>query len=580
VKNGAAHLCSALLSHGVTHTFGIPGSQNLSLYEALRESGIRCVLTTNELAAGFMANGYCRASGRLAALITIPGPGFTWALTSIAEAFQDSVAILHLVGRPPGSDHRFHFQAIDQQAVAAPLIKGTFCIDAPGDIERVLEKAVRLAGEGEPGPVLVEWTRYALEGAAIPQAPPCAVSPRKVELSDLAEVVRALANAKYPVILVGQGAIDAASLVRELAETLGAPVFSTASGRGVLPEDHALAFCFDGERGNVHTINELLALSDLVLVLGCKLGFSGTIGFQLKLPSDRIVRVDASEDVLRVTCPARLGFVDSVEAFLDRIVPEFAKIGKHCSCSWTKEEISSWTRRLRRPATDLPEPTMLGTEFGGVAHFFGALRRALPRDSIVCADSGLHQQLLRRHFDVLAPRGLLFPSDYQSMGYGLPAAIGAKLAAPDRPVVAIIGDGGFALSGLELLTAVRENISLTVVVFNDGYLGRIRMEQLGAHGRTNSVGLQNPDFEAFALAVGAAYELVEGNPESMLRECIERPGVTLVELRLGDRAMTHAIRARGLGRKVARKVGGQEMPRKLKRLLARGVSLIRAPFRC
>jgi acetolactate synthase I/II/III large subunit len=346
-------------------------------------------------------------------------------------------------------------------------------------------------------------------------------------------------------------------------------VFSTASGRGVLPEDHVLALCFDGERGNVDTINELLALSDLVLVLGCKLGFSGTIGFQLKLPSDRIVRVDASGDVLRVTCPARLAFVDSVEAFLGRIVPEVAKLAEHRSCAWTKAEISTWTRRLRRPATDLPEPTVQGTEFGRVAHFFGALRRALPRDSIVCADSGLHQQLLRRYFDVLAPRGLLFPSDYQSMGYGLPAAIGAKLAAPDRPVVAVIGDGGFALSGLELLTAVRENISLTVVVFNDGYLGRIRMEQLAAHGRTNSVELQNPDFEAFALAVGAAYQLVEGNPESMLRECVERPGVTLVELRLGDSARIHAIRARGLGRNVAQKVLGEEMVKKLKRLLRR-----------
>jgi acetolactate synthase-1/2/3 large subunit len=562
----------------VTHAFGVPGSQNLALYEALRESGIRSVLTTNELAAGFMANGYYRASGRLAALITIPGPGFTWALTSIAEALQDSVAVLHLVGRPPGSDHRFHLQAIDQQAVAAPLIKGMFRIDAPIDIERATGKAVRLAREGEPGPVLVEWTPRALEGAAIPQAPSTAVAPPKAEC-DMAEMALALANAKYPVILVGQGAIGAAPLVRKLAEMLGAPVFSTASGRGVLPEDHALALCFDGERGNVDTINELLALSDLVLVLGCKLGFSGTMGFRLKLPSDRIVRVDASADVLRVTCPARLGFTESVEAFLERIVPELTKLAEHCSCAWTKEEISTWTRRLRRPATNFPEPTVQGTESGRIEHFFGGLRHALPRDSIVCADSGLHQQLLRRYFDVLAPRGLLFPSDYQSMGYGLPAAIGAKLAAPNRPVVAVIGDGGFALSGLELLTAVRENISLTVVVFNDGYLGRIRMEQLAANGRTNSVGLQNPDFEAFALAVGAAYQLVEGNPESMLRECVGRTGVTLVELRLGDSASTHAIRARGLGRNLARKVLTEEMIKKLKRLIPRGVSLIRVPFR-
>lgn len=570
MKNGAALLCSALAAHGVNHIFGVPGSQNLALYDALRQSSIRSVLATNELAAGFMANGYYRASGRLAPLVTIPGPGFTMALTPIAEALQDSVALLHIVGRPPGSDHRLHLQAIDQRAVAAPLVKGAFRIDAPRDIVPELEKAVRLALEGEPGPVILEWIQAALEDAATLEPQNGVRARHETRQFDVVEAASALASAKHPVILVGQGAIGAARRLRELAEVLGAPVFSTASGRGVLPEDHALALCFDGERRNVDTINELLALSDLVLVLGSKLGFSGTIGFRLKLPSKQVMRVDASADILRATCPAMsVAYAESVEAFLDRVLPEVAKLAPHIASTWTKDEISRWTRRLRYPASDMVEPIVQGTKQGAIAHFFTALRRALPRNGIVCADSGLHQQMLRRHFDVLAPRGLLFPSDYQSMGFGLPAAIGAKLAAPERPVVAVIGDGGFSMTGLELLTAVRENIPLTVIVFNDGYLGRIRLEQLATYGRTSSVELQNPDFEAFALAVGARYALVEGEPETLIRECVERPGVTLVELRLGEGIRGHAVRARGILHNVVKRKIGPEVVKKLKRLLSR-----------
>lgn len=568
MKNGAALLCTALESHGVEHVFGVPGSQNRALYEALRKSRIRSVLTTSELAAGFMANGYYRASGRIAPLLTIPGPGFTWALTPVAEALQDSVALVHLVGRAPGSDHRLHLQAIDQRAVATPLVKGAFRIDHPSHIQPELGKAMRLAVEGEPGPVLVELTSHALESAAPSMVEKAAEVQPATGGADVGEVVAWLARAKYPVLLVGQGAVDAASLVHELAEILGAPVFSTASGRGVLPEDHALALGFDGERGNVAVINELLAISDLVLVLGCKLGFAGSLGFELKLPSERVVRVDTSADALRVTYPAKVAFIESVEAFLGRVVPEVAKWRETHASAWKKDDIARWAKRLRQTAVDTPEPTIRGMKSGRVADFFAALRRALPRDGIVCADSGLHQQLLRRHFEVLTPRGLLFPSDYQSMGFGLPAAIGAKFAVPERPVVAVVGDGGFTMSGLELLTALRENISLTVIVFNDGQLGRIRLSQLAASGRTNSVELSNPDFEAFALAVGATYALVNGDPEPILRACVGRPGVTLVELRLGDSARIHTLRARGLVRGAARTGLSQGMLDRVKQLLS------------
>src|SRR5262249_45138853 len=212
VSNGAAHLCATLESHDIAHVFGVPGTQSLVLYEALRDSKIRSVLATNELAAGFMANGYYRASGRLAPLLTIPGPGFTWALTAVAEALQDSVALVHLVGRPLGSDHRLHLQAIDQKAVAAPLVKGTFRLDDPEHIESELGKAIRLALEGEPGPVLVEWSQHALQSPFRARASSSPVVSHTTTGADIQEVVEDLVRAKHPIIVVGQGAVAAASL--------------------------------------------------------------------------------------------------------------------------------------------------------------------------------------------------------------------------------------------------------------------------------------------------------------------------------------------------------------------------------
>jgi acetolactate synthase-1/2/3 large subunit len=218
---------------------------------------------------------------------------------------------------------------------------------------------------------------------------------------------------------------------------------------------------------------------------------------------------------------------------------------------------------LRVGATE-PEPAVYGARPSTAAAFFAALRAALPRNGIVVADSGLHQTLLRRHFDVLATRGLLFPSDFQSMGFGLPAAIGARLAAPTRPVVALIGDGGFAMSGLELLTAVREKIPLTVVVFVDGALNRIRLTQLERYGRSAHVDLLNPDFALFAKAVGARYAKCDGDAERVLQRAIASGDVTLVEVHVGDSPAVHAARVQGLARAAVRRVAGPRVAEALR----------------
>lgn len=568
VTNGAELLCNTLESLGIEHIFGVPGTQNVSLYEALHRSKIRSVLATHELGASFMANGYYRASGKIAPLITIQGPGFTYALTGIAEARHDSAAVLHIVGQPSAKARKFEFQALDQYAISGTLAKRVFSIADVDEIPSVTAEAYSLALSGEPGPVLLTWTREALAGtpaSPFEQPVPGHVDGTISGDSIVEEAAGLLCAARRPILFAGQGAIGAAGLVHRLSDLIASPVLTTASGRGIFPEDHERALGFDFNRGDVSVLNDMIRQSDCVVVLGCKFSHPGTNGFQLELPSDRLIHVDASEAVLGANYPARLAILGSVEGVLNRWIPTLSRHRTSPVAGWPREEMEGWKKRLRqiRPTVVL-EPIVHGVTPATAESFFAALRRVMPRDGIVVTDSGLHQGLVRRHFDVLAPRGLILPSDFQSMGFGLPAAIGAKLASPERPVVVVIGDGGFAMSGMELLTAVREKIPLTVIVFNDGRLNLIRLQQFQAFGRSESVDIMNPDFSAFAEAVGAQYALIDGNAEQVLRGAVESDQVTLVEVRVGDSPEIHLVRAKGLARETARKVLGPGIVRQIK----------------
>jgi len=227
--------------------------------------------------------------------------------------------------------------------------------------------------------------------------------------------------------------------------------------------------------------------------------------------------------------------------------------------------VARWRDRLAQGAPGrLPEVAVRGLVPPTAQALFAALRRALPRQGILVTDSGQHQELARRWFDVWAPGGLIVPSDFQSMGFGLPAAIGAALASPGRPVVAVVGDGAFAMTAMELLTASRLRLPLVVVVLADGSLNRIRLQQLATHGVAHGVDLQNPGFAAFAAAVGAAHELLEGDAEAVFRRALDHPGVTLLEVRLGDSAAVHRVRVRGL----ARRLPGLGLARRARRWLA------------
>jgi len=564
-RTGAHLLCDTLEALGVETVFGLPGTQNVALFEGLRTSAIRTVVASHELGAGFMANGYARASGRVGVVCTIPGPGFTYALTALAEARHDSAPLVLITGAPPESPaRRFLFQALDQQGMVAGVVKAAFRADHAGQIPDRVSDAFQAASSGEPGPVLVEVAAAAITGSAGALGAVRRYMPDAQAVVEAAGSVRQrLRAARRPLILAGQGASGGSATLRRLAEALECPVVTTLSGRGALPEDHPLHLALDMGGEAVHVLNEALASADLVLALGCKFTHNGSGGFRLVLLPDRLVHVDASADVAGVNYPASLVAVADVPELLVALAAD-----QWSRSDWTRAEMAGFrVRGAEANGRGRVEPRVHGVSPGTAEALFEAVRGALPRETILVTDSGLHQSLARRHWQVLEARGFIAPSDFQSMGFGIPAGIGAAIANPGRPVVVVTGDGGFNMAGLELLTAVRDRIPLTVVVFNDGQYGLIRLQQMGDYGHTHGVAIANPDYAAFASAIGADYRLIDGDPGPVVAGAVASPRVTLVEVAIGDSVDMTLLRARSAAREALRGAMPAGLVRFLKRRL-------------
>jgi acetolactate synthase-1/2/3 large subunit len=566
---GADSICQTLVRLGVSHVFGLPGSQNAALYEALRTAGLRRIVPTDEGAAAFMATGYARATGDVGVLTTIPGPGFLYALPGIAEARDDSAALLWLTLRQPEDDQAFPLQKLDQLAIAAPLAKRCLRLSRVEELEPGLRAAFEAARADEPGPVLVEISAQCLgqETASIGSAP----VPPVINMSELvAPLASLLQSSSRPLIYAGQGAQGAASKVQELARRLQAPVLFTCSGRGVLPDADELAFVRDFSVGIGAVVPELLQRADLILVLGCKFTHNGSNAGRLQLPAEKLARVDASAAVLAANYPASLALHARVEDVLDALTA-LPAMREMSPSAWPREEL-----RLLRTQLDAEnsvpidhEPVLVDCARAPLADFFRALSSAMGPRAVYTADAGLHQVLTRRYANVVQPRSLLCPSDFQSMGFGLAGAIGAALARPNDHVVACIGDGGLALAAGELLTAVREKVDLTVVVFNDQAFGLIRRQQLATYGHTSGVDLHNPDLAALAGAVGCPYFLIEGDLESAVTAVARESGVRLVELRLHDAPSLRVLQAKRVATESLRAVTPPGVWRMIKRALGR-----------
>lgn len=550
MRLGAEVICDALERVGARVVFGMAGSQNVDLFDALGASALRTVPTTHEMAAAFAAVGYYRASGRVGVVTTIPGPGFTFATTALAEAAADSAGILHIVpSSNDGTERPYQFQDIDQVAIARSLAKDVLVVDRVDDLAGAIARGYGLAATGEPGPVVVVVARDLFRAPSGPANHSATSDPTPgVAVDD--DLVANLAAADRVALIVGQGGQSHGGSIRTLAERLNAAVFTTSSGRGVIPETDPRSLYFDYALGGGATVNEFLEACDLVIALGCKLTHNGTGAYALQIQPDKLIHVDASATSLRGRYPARVRIESELGILLAGLLPRIAQR----TAGWTHDELAAWRTRLRAEQESrlAIAPAILTDPSITLREFFAAFESALPAEAIVVTDSGLHQGLTRGFLRVRSERGLIVPADFQSMGFGVPVSIGARLANPDRPVVLVIGDGGMALAGLELLTAVREGLDLTVVVFNDGQLGSIRRQQIRSVGRTTGVAVRGLDFAAFARAIGAGYRRLDANAEASIGASVASPGVTILDVPMADPVGSLRDRFMGTARRFKR----------------------------
>jgi acetolactate synthase-1/2/3 large subunit len=565
--NGAELACKMLAAQGVRHVFGLPGTQNVHLYEALRRSGLRAVVAADEGGAAFMAGAYARATGRAGVVTTIPGPGFLYALAGIAEAAHDSAPLVWITQRPQDTGQAFQLQRIDHAAIAGPLVKRRFFVEAVAQIGPTLQQALATAEADEPGPVLVEIASRVLEADAPEEGGTTGAGSTSVQ-PDIEQAWPLLASARRPVLIVGQGAQGGAGAVRALAHRWQVPVVSTSSGRGVLDDTDPLTCVHDFSTGPGAALPDLLQRADLVLALGCKFTHNGSGGGRLDLPQHKLVRVDASAEVLASNYPARLAVRSRVEDWLARL-----PLDRLEPSAWAPEELHELRHRFEAERrVPIPyEPRIVGAGDTRIPALFDALDAAAGVRAVYVTDAGLHQALTRRYVTVRRPRGLLCPSDFQSMGFGLPGGIGAALAGADAGdcVIACIGDAGLLLSAGDLFTAVREDVDLVVLVFSDGTMNLIRRQQVTAFGQESGVHVHALDHAALCAAAGCSYFPVEGALDVLVQRVVATRGVRLVELRLEDAPTLQRARLQAVVRERVRPYVPDGFWRVLKRALGR-----------
>ncbi len=502
----ARAIVRALEEEEIHHAFGIPGTHNIELYDALAGSErVRPVLVTDEQSAGFMADGYWRASGRLACLNLVPGAGLTHALSGIAEAYLDNVPMLVLAcGIRTRTDKAFQLHDVDQAAIAAPVVKATLRIEHPEDAYRTVRSACELARTGVPGPTMVEVPAdLYLSQEAIEQRPADPGEPTgpALDRESALRAVETLEGADRPLLYVGFGARGATDLLVELAERLEAPVATTIQGKGVFPESHPLAL-WPGFGDAAPPFARRVAESrDATLAIGCRFSEVGTGSYGMRPPRP-LVHIDIDPAVLGRNYAAVVSLVGdaraAVEALLDGLRPRMPDSG-------LRARIAAGRAEAQR--------TRPGTGRCGVSPsaLFQALQREYPEQTVYVADSGNGTFLAMEWLRLEAPGRFLAPVDYSCMGYAVPAAIGASLASPGVPVVSLPGDGAFLMTGLELLTAAREGAATAAFVLRDRELAQISQFQDIALGRRTASELPDYDLEALAGAVGIEFRRLGSN---------------------------------------------------------------------
>lgn len=524
----AQALVRALADLGVRTVFGIPGIHNLDLYDALLETPVvRHVLTRHEQGAGFMADGYARASGQLGVCFVTTGPGASNAVTPLAEAYASSVPVLlvasqvesALVGRGQGALHEYP----DQLALLGSLAGFAARVDRPQAAVATLLDAVRRMGLGRPRPSYLEVPHDILAAEVpAPDARPLRLLARPgPDPRALDEAARRLGRARKPILYAGGGVVAAegSAALRLLAERLRCPVVLSVMGRGALPADHPL---YAGGFSAGGHVGDLIAEADLLLAVGTRFSRRSLRRIDFRVP-DELIHIDLDPGEPGKHVPTTLAIVSDARVALEALAERIARPAP----GWGDDLPADLAGRAAAVRARLA-----ASRGGEALALLDAVRAELPRDALTVHDQSIICYWAEYFFPVYAPRTFLYPVGSGTLGYALPAAIGARLAQPGAPVVAFAGDGGFMFTCQELSVAVQERLTLPILLFNDARLGVIKRMQERRFKRHTEVDLVHPDFVRLAEAFGArGVRLKPGeDPGPALAAALAARGPTLIEI--------------------------------------------------
>ena len=508
---GAEILWATLAGEGTTTVFGYPGGAILPIYDALRKfPTIHHILVRHEQGAAHMADGYARANGGVGVCMATSGPGATNLVTGLATAMLDSIPIVAITGQVSskvlGSDA---FQEVDITGITLPITKHNFLVTRAEDIAPAVRLAFQIARSGRPGPVLVDITKDAQQAAAIfsfEAARPEPYRPHpmlKAESSSIREAIEIIQQAKKPVILAGHGIVEsgAEKEVIAFAEAQQIPIASTLLGLGAVPAAHPLQLGMMGMHGE-SWVNNAIQQADLLLAFGMRFDDRVTGNLASYAPNAKKIHIEIDPSEINKNVRADVALIGDLKEVLQLLLP---LLPKNSDTSWLKEINTSKGSAAVRDIINLPDNGHLYAAH--VIHDIWREAQAAGRleNTIIVTDVGQHQMWEAQYFKHEAPRSLVTSGGLGTMGFALPAAIGAKVACPNKDVWVIAGDGGFQMTASELSTIVQEGLAINIAVINNGFLGMVRQWQETFYEKNYSASpILSPDFVMLAAAHGIA----------------------------------------------------------------------------
>lgn len=495
--NGAEIVIKLLENENVKFIAGIPGGFNLPLYDALYKSSIHHILTRHEQGAAFIAQGISRTTDEVGVCFATSGPGATNLLTAIADAKLDSIPLVAITGQVPlsaiGTDA---FQEVDAYGLTIPITKHNFLVRNINDLFKIIPEAFRIAKEGRPGPVLIDLPKNiqteTIELADFPEGTSSTVNNYTIKCSTLEYIGELINNSKKPIIYAGGGIIraDSSKELYDFAKTNNIPVALSLMGLGAFPAKDELYLGMLGMHGAPYT-NYLLNEADLIIALGNRFDDRATGNIQKFAPHASIIHVDIDAAEINKVKSSNISVVADVKDFLASIIKYI-----------NSNPRTNWLNRVKYFKEKFPLPS-----YSDILHpvnIINFISQTTSDDTIIVTDVGQHQMWTAQRYSFNKPKTLLTSGGLGTMGFGLPAAIGASIANPESSVICITGDGSFQMNIQELATLADLNLNIKIIILNNHHLGLVRQQQELFYNKNffASKFITNPDFKTIATGYG------------------------------------------------------------------------------